>query len=322
MDCTNKIHVVYDDGLLGLNGQDYQYLFSYEKCGLESMRFNGKEWLYRPLYPTYWRATTDNDRGNGFNFKSAQWLGADLAPKCINIDLTVDDRHFDQLPIAPLTNQFSNDEFAKQVKIEFTYETATNPTAQVKVAYAIDASGKCRIAAHYLGQAGLPELPVFGVRLIMPTLATEFEYDGLSGETYPDRMAGGVKGTWHVKGVPVTPYLTPQEMGMHMQSSRLKIVRNQTQNNADHDEQPFALTVKQTDQPFNFSLLPYTASELENATHIEELPLKRRTVLVVAGAVRGVGGIDSWGADVEEQYHLPADRDYQFSFEIEPATIE
>ena len=45
MDCTNKIHVVYDDGLLGLNGQDYQYLFSYEKGGLESMRFNGKEWL-------------------------------------------------------------------------------------------------------------------------------------------------------------------------------------------------------------------------------------------------------------------------------------
>lgn len=322
MDCTNKIHVVYDDGLLGLNGQNYQYLFSYEKGGLESMRFNGKEWLYRPLYPTYWRATTDNDRGNGFNFKSAQWLGADLAPKCINIDLTVDDRHFDQLPIAPLTNQFSNDEFAKQVKIEFTYETATNPSARVKVAYLIDARGKCRLTAHYLGQAGLPELPVFGVRLIMPTLATEFEYDGLSGETYPDRMAGGVKGTWHVKGVPVTPYLTPQEMGMHMQSSRLKIVRNQTQNNADHDERPFALTVKQTEQPFNFSLLPYTASELENATHIEELPLKRRTVLVVAGAVRGVGGIDSWGADVEDQYHLPADRDYQFSFEIEPATIE
>ena len=39
MDCTNKIHVVYDDGLLGLNGQGYQYLFSYEKGGLESMRF-------------------------------------------------------------------------------------------------------------------------------------------------------------------------------------------------------------------------------------------------------------------------------------------
>ena len=66
--------------------------------------------------------------------------------------------------------------------------------------------------------------------------------------------------------------------------------------------------------PFAFSCLPYTAEELENATHIEELPLARRTVLVVAGAVRGVGGIDSWGADVEEQYHILADRDVEFSF--------
>ena len=37
-------------------------------------------------------------------------------------------------------------------------------------------------------------------------------------------------------------------------------------------------------------------------------------IYVVAGAVRGVGGIDSWGADVEEQYHIPADRDVEFSF--------
>ena len=71
-----------------------------------------------------------------------------------------------------------------------------------------------------------------------------------------------------------------------------------------------------------FSATIDTSLELENATHIEELPLKRRTVLVVAGAVRGVGGIDSWGADVEDQYQLPSDRDYQFSFEIEPETIE
>ena len=41
-----------------------------------------------------------------------------------------------------------------------------------------------------------------------------------------------------------------------------------------------------------FSCLPYTASEIENATHHEELPPARRTVLCVYGAVRGVGGID------------------------------
>ena len=59
-----------------------------------------------------------------------------------------------------------------------------------------------------------------------------------------------------------------------------------------------------------------SAEELENATHIEELPLARRSVLVIAGAVRGVGGIDSWGSDVEEQYHIDPEQDHEFSFTL------
>ncbi|MCT3614337.1 beta-galactosidase small subunit, partial [Lactobacillus acidophilus] len=32
--------------------------------------------------------------------------------------------------------------------------------------------------------------------------------------------------------------------------------------------------------------------------------------------VRGVGGIDSWGADVEKQYHINPEKDYEFSFNL------
>ena len=101
---------------------------------------------------------------------------------------------------------------------------------------------------------------------------------------------------------------------MHMATDWVEVTRTTTQNNADQDEQPFSLKVAKADQPFAFSCLPYTAEELENATHIEELPLERRTVMVIAGAVRGVGGIDSWGADVEQRYHIPATKDIDFSF--------
>lgn len=67
---------------------------------------------------------------------------------------------------------------------------------------------------------------------------------------------------------------------------------------------------------FAFSCLPYTASEVENATHHEELPPARRTVLCVYGAVRGVGGIDSWGSDVEDDYRISAEKDIHYSFII------
>ena len=172
------------------------------------------------------------------------------------------------------------------------------------------------MAVHFTGRADLPELPAFGLRFIMPTTATSFDYTGLSGETYPDRLAGATHGHFHVAGLPVTPYLVPQECGMHMQTSQLTVTRSATQNNADPDSQPFSLTFSQTKKPFAFSCLPYTAAELENATHIEELPLPRRTVLSIYGAVRGVGGIDSWGADVEQNYHIPADQDIDFDFNI------
>ena len=74
--------------------------------------------------------------------------------------------------------------------------------------------------------------------------------------------------------------------------------------------------IEKIDKEFSFSCLPYTATEIENATHHEELPPARRTVLCIYGAVRGVGGIDSWGSDVEEEYHINAEEDISFSFTI------
>ena len=220
------------------------------------------------------------------------------------------------LPIAPENNRYTSDETADSVAIAFTFETLTVPAAKVTVTYTVTADGRINVACRYFGQKGLPQMPVFGLRMIMPTMATGFTYEGLSGETYPDRMAGGVPGVYEVKGLPVTPYMVPQDCGMHMETKWVEIRRDtQLANTANPPES--ALKITMDDKPFAFSCLPYTAEELENATHHEELPPARRTVLCVYGAVRGVGGINSWGADVEEAYHLSAEEDMAFSFNIE-----
>lgn len=318
MDYTNnKLHVIYGDGTLGLGGRNFHYIFSYERGGLESLQANGKEWIYRTPTPAFWRATTDNDRGSGFSKKSAQWYAADMFSTCKKIDVTVDDEQFDRLPVAPFNNKFSDHEYADTVKIDFTYETNTVPTTDVVISYTIKSTGQILVKAHFKGNQDLPDLPAFGLRFTMPTAATGFDYTGLSGETYPDRMAGATAGDFHVDGLPVTKYLVPQECGMHMETSKLTITRTNTLNNADHVTQPFSLNFNKTNQNFAFSCLPYTPEELENATHIEELPLKRRTVLTIFGGVRGVGGIDSWGADVENKYHLTAKNDLDFEFLID-----
>jgi len=315
MASTTKLNVVYGDVTLGLNGVGFSYIFSYDHGGLESLVQNGKEWLYRVPRPAFWRATTDNDRGNGFSATSATWLGADMFSSCSAIKVAVDG-HAIPLPIAPENNRYTASETAAEVTLTFTYTTTTIPATTVDVTYTVTGTGKLIVAAHYVGLPKLPELPAFGLRFLFPTPALGFDYQGLSGETYPDRLAGGRPGTYHVSGLPVTPYLVPQECGMHMQTKWAAITRKITQNNSDPDRQPFQLTFQQTNKSFAFSCLPYTPEELENATHKEELPLERRTVLTIYGAVRGVGGIDSWGSDVEKPYHIAGDADHDFSFAI------
>ena len=68
---------------------------------------------------------------------------------------------------------------------------------------------------------------------------------------------------------------------------------------------------------FAASLLPYSSLMLEEATHQNELPPVRHTFLRLLAAQMGVGGDDSWGAPVHEQYQLPADRAYTLDVNLE-----
>lgn len=331
MDCINKttenealmeeemLQIVYGDVTLGLHGgmgdKEFHYIFSYAAGGMESLVTSGKEWLYRAPKPTFWRAVTDNDRGNGFPIKSGMWLSADTFISCIGIAVTVDGEEI-PLPIAPENNRYTGGEKAGKVKITYTYETITRPSTQIDVSYEVEGKGDIRIEVHYHGREGLPQLPVMGLRFLMPSCAEKYVYEGLSGETYPDRKAGGIPGVYEVEGLPVTPYLVPQDCGMHMDTEWVEVYRSSVSDNSSRKEELTALRFEAEGEGFAFSCLPYTASELESATHQEELPPARRTVLCIYGAVRGVGGIDSWGADVEPAYQIDAEKDISYSFRI------
>ncbi len=307
------LRLVYGDCTLGVHGKDFDYIFSYQFGGPESLVMDGREWLYRVPKPTFWRATTDNDRGNKFPLKSGIWLGADMFIDCIGIGVFVEDEKI-ELPLPPVNNRYSGKETAHKVKIGYTYQTITVPAVTVGVTYEVSPGGEIEVAVHYHGRAGLPELPVFGMRFIVPTKATKYRYEGISGETYPDRKEGGIPGIYEVEGLPVTPYLVPQDCNVHVDTKWLEVYRSSTLDNSRKDGDSFGIRFSGIGRDFAFSCIPYTAQELENATHQEELPAARRTVISILGAVRGVGGINSWGADVEPAYHIDAGKDITYSF--------
>lgn len=309
--------IVIGDVTIGIQGQDFAYIFSVGMGGMESLYKDGKEWLYRAPRPAFWRATTDNDRGNGFVFRSAVWSAADRFVRCVKVTARMDEQEI-SMPPAPENNKYNGDETCDRFEISYTYETPTIPVTEVTVSYLVESDGRIHVQVDYLGKQGLPELPVLGLRFLMPTAAEGYTYEGLSGETYPDRMAGGIHGVYEVQGLPVTPYMVPQDCGMHMQTKWLEIVRKTSLDNTDRGERSSRLKITAEEgKYFAFSCLPYTAQELENAMHHEELPPARRTVVSILGAVRGVGGINSWGADVEDAYHISGEQDITYGFWIE-----
>lgn len=302
-----SMDVVYGDANLGVRSSRGQYLFSYEKGGWESLRKDGVEWLFRSPRPTFWRATTDNDRGNGFPLKSAVWMGSDLFCRVESYQAVVDGTELS----AEDLSSFRNDKLlesplrkADSISVIFRYRPASVPEALVEICYTVTEEGMM-IHFTYRGAPALPELGVLGLRWIMPFKLNGYTYTGLSGETYPDRMSGGLQGTWHVDGLPVAKYLVPQECGMHMECTNL-----------DLGWKGSHVQISSVGKPFAFSLLPYTALELENAWHQDELPSSRRSVLVLASAVRGVGGIDSWGSDVARPWHIDATKDHELVVKV------
>ena len=303
------MEIVFGDYSLGIRNSDVSYIFAYNLGGLDSLNKGGKEFFYRVPSLAFWRATTDNDRGNGFSRRSCMWMGADLFFNVDDFSAVIDGKMLTQSDLrAPGNNMFFDSPLrhAEEASITFFLSTCTSPSAKVCVKYSV--SGKSdgiRVDYTYTGCEGLPEFPLCGMRFILPFRTESFDWRGLSGETYPDRMDGGVKGTWHSEGIPECPYVMAQDYGMHMNTESLTVKSTDGE----------SLTVESLpDSTFNFSLLAWTPQELEAAYHPIDLPLKRRSYLTIAAAVRGVGGIDSWGSDVSPAFRLDASKEYRISF--------
>ena len=281
----SPLHVTHGDGALGVRGAGFEVLFSYPEGGPVSLVSGGREWLWRAPRPAYWRAPTENDLGNGFAAASSIWSAADSWQKCENVEILEE-----------------NDE---TVSIRYTYTAPALPGLETEVTYTVEDTGRMIVDLHYYGGAGRPELPLFGLRFAAPVPAEQVEWLGLSGETYPDRKKGGVFG-WHREVPHIPGYLVPQECGCHADTRAAVLCGPDGKK----------LTLEMADTPFAFSAIPYTPQQLEQAAHREELPAPVRMVVTVCGAMRGVGGIDSWGSDVEEAYHISGEADQAFSFSV------
>lgn len=285
---TCPLEIIRGDVNIGVRGRGFTAMFSKAEGGIASLCYDGVEYITRTPKLTFWRALTDNDRGAKTGFDAAQWMTAGLFYKLTDVDVQ---------------------EQKDQVCVTFEYLLPTVPQTKAYVSYRVTGDGKIHVHALYKGTDGLPEMPAFGMDMKLKARYDRVRYYGRGPEeNYLDRREGARLGVYSYQAADnLSAYLFPQECGNRMDVRWVEVT--------DADGQ--GLRFETEGVPFENSVLPCSAYELEAATHREELPKAHYSWVRILESQMGVGGDDSWGAPVHEEYRLSSDIDRNIKFTIQ-----
>ena len=291
---VGRFDVIQGDYNLGIKGEDFEVLFSLGGGGLVSYKYHGMQMLDASPMPNFWRAATNNDDGNMYQQRYAQWKIASLYVTSKGQSL------FDAKP--PVIKKTEG-----AVSVTFTYNLPTTPKAAVEVRYEVTRDGKVTVTESYKPVKALGDMPEFGMILPIPAEFSHVTWYGLGPEeTYADRMEGAKLGIYHqdVKDA-MAKYLTPQESGNKMKVRYAKVL----------DEYGRGLLFEGPEM--NFSALPWNPHQIELARHAFELPPIHHTYVRCAMAQMGVGGDNSWGARTHEEFLIPTQKKIEFTFSFQ-----
>ncbi|MDQ6421206.1 glycoside hydrolase family 2 TIM barrel-domain containing protein [Paenibacillus sp. LHD-117] len=280
------LRVTREEGRLTVTGlsQPFSATFDETNGDLTSYSWSGKERLRSPLAPNFWRAYTDNDRGNKHHERCATWREAGKERKLLAL---------------------GTEEGENAVTVNVRYALPTTNVSFVTLKYTVLDSGEVRVDQTLQPGADLPEIPEVGVLFEMPACYDRVSWYGKGPmETYWDRQEGGKLGLYEgAVADQLAPYIRPQESGNKV-GVRFAAVTNE-----------FGEGLRLQGLPnFELNVLPYSPIELEAHDHLHLLPAIEKTVVRVNGCQMGVGGNDSWGSKAEAPYILHANRVYTHSF--------
>lgn len=304
---------------IGVRGENWEALFCGKSAALISYKYAGREMLETAPKADFWRAPTDNDRGNYMPFRYSMWKIASLYQSRIGfsgpetaetpeeIRLTW---HFNiptpaaYMAKAPELQHEKEHRIADNEENPDAFSGGENLFPEFDIIYTVTPDGTVKMTLDMDLPKDFPDPPVFGM-----TFKTSADYDRLRWygmgpeETYADRCHGARLGIYETsaKGS-MAKYLIPQECGNRTGVRWADVT----------DQKGHGLHF--TGEKMDFSILPYTSHELENANHPYELPEVHYTVIRAALGQMGVGGDDSWGAKTHPEYLLPAGVHLSFSF--------
>lgn len=240
--------------------------------------------------PYFWRAPTDNDFGNKMPQKLKAWKHAHQNPEVKDVKVG---KHNDKGVAVIVTYELA------EVQVPYTVEYFIQNNGDIKVTSSIDMTGK-----------ELPELPRFGMRVVLPGDYNNLNYYGRGPwENYADRNTSSFVGQYEDKVANqfTWTYIRPQESGYKtdVRWLTLKDTHGNGMKIVGH-------------QPLGFSALDIPTEQLDAGEwkaqrHPTDLEPQDKVFLHIDLKQRGLGGDNSWGALPHEKYRLMDDH-YTYSY--------
>lgn len=293
---TEPMRVVISDVNIGVYGDTFSAMFSSAQGTLTSYRYNDVELIEEKPQINFWRAPTDNDKGFRFQETTAQWKLASLYNHCAKIEILDDggDGRHNGTMKAFFGERGIGEYKADHFRIRFIYALATAPAAECAVTYTVHNSGCIQVAMDYEKVEGLPAMPDFSMLFTLSADYDKIRYYGYGpADNYIDRQEGARLGIFETSTQEeFEPYLRPQEYGNHGGIRWFSVTDNRGR----------GLLVKALGTKLSASAVPYTPHEIESARHPYDLPEVHHTFVRASLGQCGVGGDDSWGAPILDEY--------------------
>ncbi len=260
---------------------------------LVSMELNGKKMMVDGPKPNFWRAEVDNDFGNRMDERLAVWK--ELPEKLERVEMS-----------------WSPDSLTFFVQSRFL---APDASSGLLVTYIFSGTGEVAVKQDIFlhpSNSGYPELPAFGVKMVLSEALSGLEYFGRGPhENYIDRNNSALVGRYtSTVDEQYVAYPAPQENGNKTDVRWLVLFDNEGE----------GMMIRGLPL-FEFSALRYSQEQLSRTTpgisHMSDLKPQESVFLTVNQRQMGVGGDDSWGAQTHGMYCIPP-RTMQFIYFIKP----
>ncbi|MFX0011440.1 MAG: glycoside hydrolase family 2 TIM barrel-domain containing protein, partial [Candidatus Hermodarchaeota archaeon] len=272
-----------------ISGEDFSLQIGKQSGVLESYIYKNVNLISSPLIPNFWRAPTDNDLGLidfadqaapsvGYRWKEASNKRILKNIKCKQVSLKV-------------------------IKVDVTFDIE-NTKEGLTINYTIYGDGKVIVS-----NVMTPTLDIvrFGMQTRVPQMFNNLIWFGRGPqETMLDRKSGAALGLYKgkVKEL-IHQYVRPQENGNRTDVRWAALL---------NDNDIGLLISDEGGTYLNVSAWPYSMEDLENATHIHELPTRDNITCNIDLNQQGVGGDIPAMAMLHDKYKMHRNVEYRYSF--------